>query len=157
MLWALFLAAATSTAAEPAASFDGYALGMTVAEAEAVPPGRRGFECGKLMTSRCIVYDRRIGQTAATITVHFALDDRRINQVEIVPKDSGRSGGTSCEAAWSSLVSGLTVIYGPPQSREGNTVRWRTSKMALTATVLQQQDEDAFCDVAASLTSADRP
>jgi hypothetical protein len=146
-----FLALATG-AQELRPAFDGYALGMTVTEAEAVAPGRHTFECRKLMTSRCIIYDRRLGEITARITVQFALEDRRINQIEIVPKEAGRDGGASCEAAWSGLVSALTSTYGEPQSREGNTVRWRTPVMTLTATVLQEEDE--FCDVAASLTGA---
>ncbi len=155
MLHALLLiVAAASAESDATPAFDGYALGMTVAQAEGVSPNRKTFECGKLMTSRCIVYERRLGQIAATVTVQFALDDRRINQIEIVPKDSGHYGGASCETAWAGLVSALTVIYGEPQSREGNTVRWSTSAMTLTATVLQEEEE--FCDVAASLTAADR-
>ena len=151
----LFMAIAVADAApNPQPSFDGYALGMTIAEAEAVPPSRKTFDCGRLMTSRCIVYERRLGQIAATVTVQFALDDRRINQIEIVPKDKGERGGSACEAAWTGLVAALSDTYGEPQTREGNTVRWRTGAMTLTATVLQEEDE--FCDVAASLTSADR-
>lgn len=148
------LAATTDAASHPEPTFDGYALGMTVAQAEAVSPNRRSFECGKLMTSRCIVYERRMDQVAATVTVQFALDDRRLNQIEIVPKDSGRYGGKSCEAGWSGIVSGLTSIYGEPQSREGNTVRWHVAAVTVTATVLQEEDE--FCDVAAAFTADDR-
>jgi hypothetical protein len=157
MLITLLIATLATTAdatpqLEP--TFDGYALGMTVAQAEAVSPNRKSFECGKLMTSRCIVYARRLGQVAATVTVQFALDDRRINQIEIVPQDSGRYGGASCETAWSGLIAALSRTYGEPQSREGNTVRWRLADVTLTATVLQEENE--FCDVAASLTADDR-
>jgi hypothetical protein len=149
------LALASAVQPPPPAAFDGYVLGMTIAEAEAVGPGRRSFECAKLMTSRCIMYDRRLGLISAKVTVQFALDDRRIDRIEIVPTDAGEYGGTSCERAWSGLVSALTTTYGEPQSREGNTVRWRTASMALTATVLQEEDE--FCDVAASLTGTSSP
>lgn len=153
MVSAFLLLAIAASVQEPGPAFDGYELGMSVAEAEAVTPGRRTFECGKLMTSRCIIYDRRFGEIKARVTVQFALEDRRINQIEIVPTESGRYGGTSCEAAWSGLVSALITTYGKPLSREGNTVRWRTADMTLTATVLQEEDE--FCDVAASLTGAE--
>jgi len=148
-------ASAAVAAAETPPTFDGYALGMTIGEAEAISPARKSLECAKLMTSRCIVYERRIGSVTATVTVHFALDDRRIDQIEIAPKDSGAYGGASCQAAWSSLVSALTATYGEPQSREGNTARWHTAAMALTATVLQEEGE--FCDVGASLTAAGPP
>jgi len=148
----IFATAAASSGAETPPAFDGYVLGMSVSEAEAVAPGRKSLECAKLMTSRCIVYERRLGQIAAIVTIHFALDDRRVDQIEITPKDSGPYGGASCEAAWSGLNTSLTATYGEPQSREGNTVRWRSGTMALTATVLQEEDE--YCDVAASLTAA---
>jgi hypothetical protein len=157
MLSILLIAALAITAdatPQPEPAFDGYALGMTVAQAEAVSPKRKSFECGKLMTSRCIVYERRLGQVAATVTVQFALDDRRINQIEIVPQDSGRHGGASCETAWSGLIAALSRTYGEPQSRVGNTVRWRLADATLTATVLQE--EGTFCDVSASLVAGDR-
>jgi hypothetical protein len=152
---ALLALAAAAQDPPPPAAFDGYALGMTIAEAEAVAPGRHSFACAKLMTSRCIVYDRRLGALSAKVTVQFALDDRRINQIQILPTESGEHGGTSCERAWSGLVSALAATYGEPQAREGNTARWRTASMALTATVLQEEDE--FCDVSASLTRAATP
>src|SRR5690242_5845899 len=91
------LALAVAAQKAPSPAFDGYALGMTVAEAEAITPGRHTFECAKLMTSRCIVYERQLGSIAAKVTVQFALDDHRVNQIEIVPTESGQYGGTSCE------------------------------------------------------------
>ncbi len=136
-------------------AFDGYTFGMTVAQAESVPPKRKAFECGRLMTSRCIVYQRRLGTLDGTVTIQFSLDDRRIDRIEISPRAVGDRGGTTCDAAWTGLVAFLNAAYGVPQSREGNTVRWRTDAAAVTATVLQEQDE--FCDVAAALTSAGQP
>ena len=148
------LAIAPSGAAGDSA-FDGYSFGMTIAQAEGVPPTRKAFECGRLMTSRCIVYQRRLGTLDGTVTIQFSLDDRRINRIEISPRAVGNRGGTSCDAAWSGLVAFLKDLYGPPQSQEGNTVHWRTDNAAVTATVLQEADE--FCDVAAALTSAGQP
>lgn len=132
------------------ATFDGYALGMTVAQAEGVSPNRKAFDCGRLMTSRCIVYERRLGTLVGVVTIEFSLDDRRIDRIEIAPRGVGQ-GGASCETAWHGLVDFLSETFGTPQSREGNTVRWRMDAVAVTATVLQQQGE--FCDVAAALTS----
>jgi hypothetical protein len=136
-------------------AFDGYTFGMTVAQAESVPPKRKAFECGRLMTSRCIVYQRRMGTLDGTVTIEFSLDDRRIDRIEISPRAVGDRGGTSCDGAWTGLVAFLSDTYGAPQSREGNTVHWRSDATAVTATVLQEEDE--FCDVAAALTSADQP
>lgn len=156
MLHALaVIAAAAAAGPPPPPSFDGYALGMTVEDAEAVIPRRRSFECGKLMTSRCIVYGLRLGSVAVTVTVQFAFDTRRIDRIEIAPQRNGQSGGSSCAASWHGLVDGLTGIYGQPQLREGNTVRWEHDSTRLTATVLQEEDE--FCDVTASLTAAQNP
>lgn len=158
---AFLLAAAIAALAAPApeaagrSALDGYSFGMTVAQAQSVPPNRKAFECGRLMTSRCIVYERRLGTIAGTVTIQFSLDDRRIDRIEITPRDAGKRGGTSCEAAWTGLVSFLSETYGAPQAREGNTVHWRADAVAVTATVLQEEDE--FCDVTAALTSAVAP
>jgi hypothetical protein len=147
--------AVASSGAAGASTFDGYAFGMTIAQAEGVAPKRKTFECGRLMTSRCIVYRRRLGTLDGTVTIQFSLDEHRIDRIEMSPIAMSGRGGKSCDAAWSGLVAFLKDVYGPPQSQEGNTVYWRADNTAVTATVLQEEGE--FCDVAAALTSADSP
>jgi hypothetical protein len=139
-----------SARAADIASFDGYAFGMTVIQAESVAPARKTFECGRLMTSRCIVYKRQLGTLSGTVAIEFSLDERRIERVEIVPRvDAGKA---SCDAAWTGLVGFLTSTYGTPETNEGNTRNWRAGPLAVTATVVQGDDD--FCDVAAALTLA---
>jgi len=144
----LVAALAAGAPKPPPAVFDGYAFGMTVAQAEAVAPNRKSFECGRLMTSRCIVYERRIGALPARVTVQFSLEETRVDRVEIAP----RAADSSCDAVWNGLLGFLAATYGEPKSREGNTMRWRTAGVAATATVLKSEDEP--CDIVAALTMA---
>jgi len=132
------------------AGFDGYTFGMTVTQAESVAPSRKAFECGRLMTSRCIVYKRQLGTLSGTVAIEFSLDEGRVDRVEMVPRVG--AGKASCDAAWTGLVGFLTTTYGAPETNEGNTRNWRAGTLAVTATVVQGDDD--FCDVAASLTSA---
>jgi len=70
-----------------------------------------------------------------------------------VSRAAGDRGRTSCDTAWTGLVSFLKDLYGAPKSQEGNTVRGRSGDTAVSATV----EEDEFCDIAAALTAAGPP
>lgn len=150
LLLAIF-AAQTGASGGINTAFDGYAFGMSVADAERVAPVRKSFECGRLMTSRCIVYERRLGALDANVTVQFSLEDRRLDRIELAPRTQSDSSA-ACEAQWQSLVDFLQVTYGSPQLREGNTVRWHSATLEIAATVLIAEGE--ICSIQAALTPA---
>ena len=147
--------AAAPASAPDFQTFDGYAFGMTIAQAESVVPHRRTFECGRLMTSRCIVYKRQLAGFVGTVTIQFSLDGRRIDRIEIAPHFADQIASTSCDTMWKGVVSFLAATYGAAESSEGNTLRWQPGRaVAVTATVIQ--GDDGFCEVTAAFTATER-
>ncbi len=133
-------------------NFDGYVFGMTVEQAESVLPHRRTFECGRLMTSRCIVYKRQLAGLVGTVTIQFSLDERRVDRMEIAPHFADQIASASCDTMWKGLVSFLTATYGAAERSEGNTLRWQLGRaVAITAIVIQ--GDDGFCEVTAAFSA----